>query len=140
MKDSEIYYSIGALLYCPANNEGIARSIIEEKFGSNYSLALCLEDTINDNFVKEAEAKLIKSLRKIYSSRQSSSFFMPKIFIRVRNSEQISDIYTRLSQAQELVTGFILPKFDCESADRYIRAVKNINKESDRTIYMMTIL
>ena len=33
MKDDKIYYSVGALLYCPANNESIVRSITKEKFG-----------------------------------------------------------------------------------------------------------
>ena len=40
MKNSVIYYSIGALLYSPANNEGIVNSITSEKFGNKYSLAL----------------------------------------------------------------------------------------------------
>ena len=55
MKNDIIYYSVGALLYCPANKKTIAGSVIHEKFGTKYSLALCLEDTINDNYVTEAE-------------------------------------------------------------------------------------
>lgn len=55
MKNDMIYYSVGALLYCPANKKTIADSVIHEKFGTKYSLALCLEDTINDNYVTEAE-------------------------------------------------------------------------------------
>ncbi len=46
MKDSALYYSVGALLYCPANNESISDSIILNKFVKPFSLALCLEDTI----------------------------------------------------------------------------------------------
>ena len=49
LKNDMIYYSVGALLYCPANKKTIADSVIHEKFGTKYSLALCLEDTINDN-------------------------------------------------------------------------------------------
>ena len=59
MKNNSIYYSVGALLYSPADKKELAEYIISEKFGSKYSLALCLEDTINDNFVKEAEMQLI---------------------------------------------------------------------------------
>ena len=55
MKNSSLYYSVGALLYCPAVNGSIADSIINERFGKNYSLALCLEDTINDSFVEKAQ-------------------------------------------------------------------------------------
>lgn len=55
MKNAVKYYSVGALLYCPANRAGIAESIINQKFGDKFSLALCLEDTIGDDCVEEAE-------------------------------------------------------------------------------------
>ena len=58
MKNNILYYSIGALLYCPANKKSVADSVVQEKFGSKYSLALCLEDTINDRFVEEAEQEI----------------------------------------------------------------------------------
>ena len=96
MKDDNIYYSVGALLYCPANNESIVRSIITEKFGNHYSLALCLEDTINDDFVREAEQTMIRSLKKVYKNSIDGSFFMPKIFIRVRASAQIERLMEEL--------------------------------------------
>ncbi len=55
MNNSLLYYSVGALLYCPANRRTIADSIINNRFGTKYSLALCLEDTIRDDCVAEAE-------------------------------------------------------------------------------------
>lgn len=84
MNNQAIYYSVGPLLYCPADNTSIAASISSQKFGTNFSLALCLEDTINDNFVQEAENLLISSINTIYEARQHTDFFLPKIFIRVR--------------------------------------------------------
>lgn len=77
LKDQIIYYSVGPLLYCPANKSTIAQAIIQEKFGTHFSLALCLEDTINDNFVAEAEQTLLQSLRDIYRAHQDSDFFYP---------------------------------------------------------------
>ena len=67
MKNSTLYYSVGPLLYCPANNETVADSIINQRFGNKFSLALCLEDTIQDNCIQDAEQKLINSINKIYS-------------------------------------------------------------------------
>ena len=55
IKNLLIYYSVGALLYCPANKESITKSIINEKFGDFYSIAFCLEDTISDAFVEDAK-------------------------------------------------------------------------------------
>lgn len=65
MKNSSIYYSVGPLLYCPANRDTIAASIIRQQFGTQFSLALCLEDTISDTHVAEAEQCLAASLLQI---------------------------------------------------------------------------
>lgn len=139
MKDSLIYYSVGALLYCPANNETIVQSIISGRFKSKYSLALCLEDTINDDCIKEAEEKLIASLQAIYEKKKTTDFYLPKIFIRVRCPEQIQSLFDRFGDANELVTGFIIPKFALDNADVYINTMIQLNKTATRTIYMMPI-
>lgn len=140
MKNSPIYYSVGALLYCPANNQSIAESIIRERFGTKYSLALCLEDTIKDDCVEDAEKKLIASLRTVYEKKAGDGFFVPKIFIRVRRPEQISSLYGRLDDARELITGFIAPKFDLDNADSYIHAITELNLASPAPLYLMPIL
>ena len=76
MKDSTIYYSVGPLLYSPANNETIVSSIVEERFGTYVSLALCLEDTIRDDRVEEAEQILLHSLHTLYELQQHDTFYM----------------------------------------------------------------
>lgn len=139
MKNALLCYSVGALLYCPANNNRIAASIIHEKFGKHYSLALCLEDTINDNCVAEAETKLMQSIQSIYREKEIKSFYLPKIFIRIRCPEQINRLLNCLGTASELITGFILPKFSLGNADGYINAVAKANQTTCRTIYMMPI-
>lgn len=140
MKNSILYYSIGALLYCPAYNDNIADSIINEKFGNKFSLALCLEDTVNDNFVKEAELTLVNTIKKIYTISKNKSFFLPKIFIRVRNHKQMLRLVEYFDISKTVVTGFIAPKFSLENADKYISALLNINKISDKKFYIMPIL
>lgn len=140
MKDSMLYYSVGALLYCPANHKSIVNSIAKERFGTNYSLALCLEDTISDDFIAEAEDCLVHSLAALYHLRQSSSFFMPKIFVRIRSKEQISMLLKRLGMASELLFGFIIPKFDLKNADDYIQTVSDINANSSKKFYVMPIM
>ena len=111
MKNDILYYSVGALLYCPANKTDIADSIINEKFGQKFSLALCLEDTISDSFVTQAEQILTASLQKIYQNLEKKDFYLPKIFIRVRTPKQIMHMTKSLGDAISLLTGFILPKF-----------------------------
>lgn len=139
MKNSIRYYSVGALLYCPANKETIVHSLVHEKFGRHYSLALCLEDTIHDDCVEEAEYKLVHTIQTLFTFSKSRQFFIPKIFIRVRQSGQIIDLMRRFGDSGELITGFIIPKFSLENADDFISAVSLINQNSERPIYMMPI-
>lgn len=139
MKNNIIYYSVGALLYCPANKESVADSIIHEKFGDKYSLALCLEDTINDNFVAEAEQTLIDTIDKIYVSYQKQPFYLPKIFVRVRNAGQIERLTRAFKDSIEIITGFIIPKFNLDNAAEYINQIIKANELVSKKIYMMPI-
>lgn len=133
-------YQVGPLLYCPANNETIVHSLTHEKFGRQFSLALCLEDTIRDDRVAEAEETLIASVKVLAQAQSRQSFFMPKLFIRVRNYGQIKSLLQRLGDLRTLITGFNIPKFSPENADAYIRAVCDINENTNQTFYMMPIL
>lgn len=139
MKDNILYYSVGPLLYCPANKTTIAQSVIHEKFSYPFSLALCLEDTIHDDFVAEAEQDMIHSLQEIYRAHQNRDFYLPKIFIRVRNSEQIVRLTKALQSYIDIVTGFIIPKFSPENACEYIHQIIEANELAHRKIYMMPI-
>lgn len=139
MKNNILYYGVGALLYCPANKKNIADSIINEKFGKKFSLALCLEDTINDYFIEEAEQSLIASINKIFYQYQNNSFYLPKIFIRVRNSEQIYRLTKALGKSIEIVTGFIIPKFNLNNAKSYINEITRVNEILSREMYIMPI-
>ena len=140
MKNNPLYYGVGALLYCPSNHPSIADSVIGQKFGTAYSLALCLEDTIADAHVAQAEQILLNSLTTLYDARETRSFFMPKLFIRVRSAAQITRLLERLGHARELVFGFILPKLDLSNIHTYIQTSAYINAAYPQTFYVMPIL
>lgn len=139
MKNNKLYYSVGALLYCPANKQNLSEAIINEKFGKKYSLALCLEDSINDNFIKEAENQLIHTIKEIYKSLTRHEFYIPKIFIRVRSYEQISKIYSNFEDEKEIITGFIIPKFSLDNSEDYIQSMLRINEKSLEKVFLMPI-
>ncbi len=140
MKDSVLYYSVGPLLYCPADHQGIVSSLMRERFGKNFSLAMCLEDTIADGYVEEAEKQLVLSVKTLYGALKETPFFMPKLFIRVRRAEQIEKLMQTTEEAGTLITGFIIPKFSPGNADGYIQAVFEAGERVGRDIYMMPIL
>jgi len=140
MNNSPIYYSVGPLLYCPANNESIAGSLINEKLGPKFSLAICLEDTIRDDCVREAEDKLINSLHKLQKALETKTFFMPKLFIRIRNPEQIQRLIKAAGSSASLISGFIAPKFSLDNADSYIHVITLLNETGNRCFWFMPIL
>ncbi|MDE6024289.1 MAG: HpcH/HpaI aldolase/citrate lyase family protein [Lachnospiraceae bacterium] len=136
----ELKYSVGALLYSPALNTKIADAIIKEKYGKQFSLALCLEDSIADDSVEMAEKQLINTLRKIDEACKNNVFFMPKIFIRVRSPKQLEKVFDMLGDLNDIITGFIFPKYSIGNAQEYNIAMKKINAKSSKCVYMMPIL
>ena len=139
MNNSVLYYSVGPLLYCPANNTSIASSITGQKFQTPFSLALCLEDTIADAFVSDAEQKLAVTLDQIRRQRLAHDFYLPDIFIRVRDPLQMLRLAKALGSSMEILTGFILPKFSPDNSEDYIHAAIYINERSPRPVYVMPV-
>ena len=139
MNNSLLYYSVGALLYCPANRKNIAASIVKQRFGTKYSLALCLEDTIRDDSVAEAEHILVQTLRQLDQQSMQNDFYVPKIFVRVRNARQIGRLHKAFGESARLITGYILPKFSLENADGFIQEIIKVNEASATPVYTMPI-
>ncbi len=135
MIDSIHPYSVGALLYCPALNEKVADSVLGSHFGSKYSLALCLEDTIADDAVDQALNQLELTFRKLCLGKS-----LPKIFVRVRNPEQIPIVFQRIEPYLGVFSGFIFPKYSLDQADRYNAEFKQVLSRSRTQFYMMPIL
>lgn len=138
-KETVSPYTVGALMYTPATNPKTALHISENKYIGNYSLALCLEDSISDNAVEQGEEQIIKTFQEL-SLLESQGTNLPKIFIRVRNVEQVYSLYERLWENERLLTGFIFPKYTLSCADKYNKAILDINNISSKDIYMMPTL
>lgn len=138
MESRKECYEVGALLYSPALNDKLADSIINGKFGSQYSLAICLEDTVSEEFVLQAEEQLHTTLTKILN--ENKNFYLPKIFIRVRDPEQLDRLHDFLSDCVQIITGYIFPKYTISNAPIYNRKIKAINSIAEKTFYMMPIL
>lgn len=132
-------YSIGALLYTPATSRSVAGKIISGCFDMPYSLCLCLEDAIHANAVLDAQNNIIELFRQIDQKKTEISY-LPKLFIRVRNPEQIQLIQANLGHTSYLLTGYVLPKFSLSNAFAYIEKIAALNRACKQTIYMMPIL
>lgn len=140
MNNIDVRYSVGALLYSPALNGKIATSILSGQFGKNYSVALCLEDTIADSAVGQALEQLGNTFKTLHQAAATHDVALPKIFVRVRNSEQISAVYQQISGFDDAFSGFIFPKYSLANADEYNREFLETLSKSSKQFYMMPIL
>ena len=140
MRDDSIYYNVGAMLYCPANNKAILHNLMNNKFGNNFSLIFCLEDSINDNMVEEAESILIDTIKALYKLSLNEDFYVPMIFIRVRNYNQITNLVEKLGEANSIIYGFNIPKISNINFEVYINAVLRADKIADKKFWCLPIL
>jgi citrate lyase beta subunit len=130
-------YRIGALMYVPALNTGVAEKVCGGAFTYLDTLALCLEDAISPQGVMEAEQQLVKTLSYIADHRPDS---LPLIFVRVRDPAGLKRLPGLLGGTIELLTGVIFPKFDLANAAEYCSLLGNINANRTRPLYAMPIL
>ena len=134
---NELAYHVGGLLYMPAVQESIAEKIIYKTVPYLTSAAFCLEDAVLDTALPEAEQAVCRIFSKLYAVRRSD---FPLLFIRIRSAEHMHRVWTMLGESREILTGFILPKFDSSNAEAYLSVLTEINRNSSQIVYAMPIL
>ncbi len=140
MKEEQIdtlAYRVGGLLYMPAFQENIVEKIRHGAIPGLSSVAFCLEDAIQDNAVMQAEQALRRTLSKLAALPAE---LLPLIFIRVRSPEQMRRLHEANTAAHDVITGYILPKFDTGNAKAYLETTRSLNGESARRVHIMPIL
>lgn len=136
---AKLQYMVGGLLYSPAVNETAAEKIVAGAFPCLTSIAFCLEDSIRDDALEDAEAQLCQTLRMI-RDRRSAGQSLPLIFIRIRTPEHMEHVHSLLRPFYDSITGYILPKFDLSNCEEYKRLILGINAELTEPLYIMPIL
>lgn len=129
-------YSIGGLLYTPALNTKIADKIIQKKYACLTSIAFCLEDSIKDEALPMAEIELCNTLSKLKKSNSD----LPLLFVRVRTPEHMEKIHNMIQEQEDIITGYILPKFDLTNCDEYSDLITKYNEGLKNKLYIMPIL
>ena len=132
-------YKVGGLLYMPAFQKNILNKIESQSIECLTSIAFCLEDSIRDDALEEAEQSLINILHELMTL-STTTIELPLIFIRVRSPEHLQSIHDKVSKFTDILTGYILPKFDLNNAENYAATVYEINRNKVNPIYIMPIL
>lgn len=129
---------VGGLLYMPAMQNNIVEKVKLKSIPGLTSIALCLEDSIQDDAVVEAEQKLRNNLRRLRPLYEKTEG--PLLFVRVRNPEHMAHISQFLGAEESILTGYILPKFDVSNGEIYAEIIEAINAQRENSIYVMPVL
>lgn len=135
---------LGASLYTPATREnivGILQKNVKRGVGTSI---LCLEDSIPDDQVAEAEQNLVRTLAEIKERNLSAE--LPILFVRVRNPDHLRTVAEQNEDHLDVLTGFVLPKFSNEDyvAEAYSYEMEHINANrginGKKRLYYMPVL
>lgn len=131
-----LQYKVGGLLYMPAFQKNIVDKLKNNSIDCLTSAAFCLEDSIRDEALPEAE----ESLKYILQELKILFENLPLIFIRVRSPEHLQSVNEELYDFTSILTGYILPKFDLNNAEKYAAIIYEVNRNRKQPLYIMPIL
>ncbi|MFF7139738.1 HpcH/HpaI aldolase/citrate lyase family protein [Streptomyces nodosus] len=129
--------ALGATLYSPATRPHLVEDVIKQAGRGVVSMVLCLEDSIDDADVVDAEENLVRQLTELAADPDAEP---PLLFVRVRTPEQIPDLVARLGPAVRLLSGFVLPKFTEERGVPFLEALTGAEAASGRRLFAMPVL
>ncbi|MEV2214744.1 HpcH/HpaI aldolase/citrate lyase family protein [Streptomyces sp. NPDC050997] len=129
--------ALGATLYSPATRPRLADDIVKQTDRGVVSMVLCLEDSIGDEDVADAEGNLVRQFTDLAERGPAD---LPLLFVRVRSPEQIPDLVRRLGPAARLLSGFVMPKFTEERGIPFLEALHSAEAESGRRLFAMPVL
>ena len=98
-------------------------------------LALCLEDSIEDDALSQAERELCKTLAQLEGVSG-----LPLLFVRVRTPQHLKKVHKMLGGLSDLLCGYVLPKFDLSNAERYMELLDVFNTSKQSDLQYMPIL
>lgn len=132
----QLSVALGATLYMPATRPTLADDIASQTTAGVTSVVVCLEDSIADDQVPEAEDNFIAAFARLRTGRRP----LPLLFVRVREPRQIESLTLALGDASGLLDGFVLPKFTADGAAPYWAALDNANRYAERQFLVMPVL
>ncbi|MER7553216.1 HpcH/HpaI aldolase/citrate lyase family protein [Streptomyces anulatus] len=149
--------ALGATLYSPATRPSLADDVLKQAARGVVSMVLCLEDSIDDAEVIDAEANLIRQFA-VLAARDAASgdaarspedatgaagavdADAPLLFIRVREPAQITDLVRRLGDSVRMLSGFVLPKFTEDRGRQFLEALAEAESACGRRLFAMPVL
>lgn len=129
---------LGATLYTPASHPGLAGHLASALDKGVTSAVLCLEDSVPDEDLAEAETKVLACLDGV--ARSDAPPRLPLLFVRVRSHHQLVAFTHRLGGAARLLTGYVMPKFTSSNGANWLDALQAASAIAGTRLYGMPVL
>lgn len=133
---NQLAYAVGGLLYSPATNTQTAEHILNNDWPCLTSVSLCLEDSITDAALPQAEKTLKDTLHTLRTAQKK----LPLLFVRVRNPQHMRKVHAMLGEDSDVLTGYIMPKFDLNNCMDYLQSLRHLNRKRQNPLYAMPII
>lgn len=132
-------FALGATLYMPATRENLLEDINKMTQKGVSSLVICLEDSIPDNRLEEAEGNLKNLLMELSASKDTD---LPLLFCRVRTPEHYAKIIEQNGANLAALTGMVFPKFDHLDGrgEEFMKIHKTFTKTLSAPLYYMPVI
>lgn len=135
--------AMGATLYIPGLMSNFSSKLIKKSFENLTSVIICLEDSVSDNDLTEAEnnvAEQLHILTEAINEHTSLQNDLPLLFIRIRSIEQLRRISNLLGNDLDLITGIVFPKCNSNNAIDFFSCLESLNQEKSITLYGLPII
>lgn len=132
--------SLGATLYTPGIRPNLLKDVMKTRQRDGSSTVICLEDSIPDEKVEEAEENLHNFLVEL--DKRGTVDDLPLLFVRPRSPEHLMKIYSQNRGLLHSLTGFVFPKFEDVNgrAQSFAYGLQEINREENLSLYYMPVL
>lgn len=135
--------ALGATLYIPGSMPGITSKLTNDSLKNLTNAIICLEDSIADSELLEAENNVIQELRLIdqgFEKGVTAEHELPLLFLRIRNVEQLQKLAEQLGSTIGLFSGIVFPKCTTSNAESFLACLQTINLHYSTDLYALPIL
>lgn len=135
--------AMGASLYMPGLMPNFSSKLTNNNFKNLTSTIICLEDSISDSELIDAEINVINELQLIeqnYEKGIIDTNDLPLLFLRIRSVEQLQKLAIQLGHTIRLLTGIVFPKCNSSNAEHFLLSLQEINRQKSIQLYALPIL
>jgi citrate lyase beta subunit len=134
--------ALGAVLYTPATSPRAAERLVNRYWPAVTAMVFCMEDSIADRDLEEAEERVERMLALVHASVQEAGTrdHLPLVFVRVRSARHLERLLERWGPLADELDGIVMPKIGVLTATDHLSVIASAQRGRDRPLWAMPIV